>query len=151
MKNMIMVLLCAAAMSTMAYAQKISADKVPSVVSSAFKTKFPNAVKTKWEIENTDYEAEFKINGEEMSANFDNAGNLLETETEIKVSALPAAVQASLKNDFNGYKINEASKINSAKYGDCYEAEVEKGEETFDVLFTADGKVLNKTKLEKKD
>jgi hypothetical protein len=95
-----------------------------------------------------EYEAGFKLNGEEISANFNNTGKWLETETEIKVSALPAPVQSALSQDFAGFKINEASKIESLENGDCFEAEIEKGEETFDVLFSADGKVLSKTKME---
>ena len=150
MNRIIIVLLTAALMSNAACAQKISADKVPAAVLSAFKAKFSNATKTSWEMENTnEYEAGFKLNGEEVSANFDNTGKWLETETEIKVSALPAAVQAALTKDFAGFKIEEASKIDSAKNGNCYEAEIEKGEETFDVLFAPDGKMLSKTKLEK--
>jgi len=150
MNRIIIVLLTAALMSNAACAQKISADKVPAAVTSAFKAKFPNATKTSWEMENAnEYEAGFKLNGEEVSANFDNTGKWFETETEIKVSALPAAVQATLTKDFAGFKIEEASKIESAKDGNCYEAEIEKGEETFDVLFTPDGKMLSKTKLEK--
>ena len=149
MNRIIIVLLTAALMSNAACAQKISADKVPAAVLSAFKAKFSNATKTSWEMENTnEYEAGFKLNGEEVSANFDNTGKWLETETEIKVSALPAAVQAALTKDFAGFKIEEASKIESVKNGNCFEAEIERGEETFDVLFTRDGKVLSKTKVE---
>ena len=61
---------------------------------------------------------------------------------------MPAAVQAALTKDFAGFKIEEASKIESAKDGNCYEAEIEKGEESFEVLFAPDGKMLSKTKLE---
>lgn len=150
MKNVIILLLLAVSMSNTACAQKISADKVPGAVTSAFKAKFPTAAKTSWEMEKTnEYEAGFKLNGSEMSANFDNTGKWLETETEIKVSALPVAVSSALKKDFADYKINEASKIESVKNGKCFEAEIEKGEETFDVLFTPDGKMLSKTKMEK--
>lgn len=145
------MLLVAATMSNAANAQKISADKVPAAVTSAFKTKFPTATKATWEMEKSEYEANFKLNGEEMSANFDNTGKWMETETEIKVSALPTTIQSTLTKDFAGYKINEASKIESEKNGKCYEAEVEKGEETFDFLFSADGKVLSKTKIEEKE
>ena len=151
MKKIIFLLFTAALMSNAVSAQKLSADKVPTAVLSAFKAKFPNATKTSWELENAnEYEAGFKLNGEEVSANFDNTGKWLETETEIKVSALPAAVQAALTKDFAGFKINEASKIKSAKEGNCYEAEIEKGIETFDVLFTPDGKMLSKTKMDSK-
>ena len=106
MKIVTYLLLIAALLSNAVCAQKISADKIPAAVSSAFITKFPIATKTIWEIENeNEYEAEFKI--------------------------------------------NEASKIQSVKNGNCFEAEIQKGEEIFDVLFTADGKVLSKTKMEK--
>ena len=103
MKKFLIVLLCAAFMSISVYAQKISTDKVPAVVASAFKTKFPNATKVNWELENAnEYEAEFKLNGEEMSASYDKEGKWMETETEIKISALPAAVQSALKKKFCG-------------------------------------------------
>jgi len=152
MKKIIFMLLTAAIMNNAACAQKISADKVPAAVSSAFKTKFPTATKASWEMENkTEFEVNFKLNGEEVSANFDNTGKWLETETEVEVSALPTAIQSTLKKDFAGFKINEASKIESLKNGNCYEAEIEKGEETFDVLLSIDGKVLSKTKLEEKE
>jgi len=150
MKRVIYLLLSAALMSNAAYAQKISGGKVPVAVISAFKAKFPTVAKTNWELENTnEYEAGFKLNGEKVSANFDNTGKWLETETEIKASALPASVQTALSKDFAGFKINEASKIESVRNGNCFEAEIEKGEDTYDVLFTTDGKVLSKTKMEK--
>jgi len=150
MKKLIIVLLSAALMSDIAIAQKINADKVPSPITSAFKIKFPNVTKVNWEKENAnEYEAEFKLKGQEVSTNFDLTGKWLETETEIKISALPIAVQNALKKDFASFKIEEASKIESAKDGNCYEAEIEKGEETFDVIYTLDGKMLSKTKKEK--
>lgn len=152
MNKMIFVLLIAALMSNMAYAQKISVDKVPAAVTSAFKTKFPTVTKATWEMEGkTEYEVNFLLGGVKASANFDNTGKWLETETELKISALPTAIQSTLKKDFAGFKINEATKIESVKHGNCYEAEIEKGEETFDILFTIDGKILSKTKLEEEE
>ena len=152
MKKIIFMLLSAALLSNVVYSQKISANKVPAAVTSAFKTKFPTATKATWEIENkTEFEVNFKINGEEVSANFDNTGKWLETETEIKVAALPTTVQATLTKEFSGFKVEEASKIERVENGKCYEAEIEKGEENFNLLFTPDGKVLSKTKLEEKE
>lgn len=151
MKKIFFLLLIAAFGSISTNAQKISSDKVPAAVTSSFKTKFPEVVNAEWEMEKADYEASFKKNGVEMSANFDNEGKWLETETEIKVSALPAAVSATLKKDFADYKVDEACKVESVKDGNCYEVEVEKGKESFDVLISTDGKVLSKTKEEEKD
>ncbi len=150
MKKIFVLLVVVAMMSISAFAQKISADKVPEAVKSAFKAKFPTATKVNWGMENTtEFEAEFKLDGEELSANFDNTGKWLETETEIKVTDLPYEIKTALAKDFDGYQIKEASKIESAKEGTCYEAEIKKGGETFDVLYTAKGKMLSKTKEEK--
>lgn len=152
MNKIIIVLLTVALITNAACAQKKTAEKVPAAVSSTFKAKFPAASKISWEVETANaYEAAFKINGEDVSANFDSTGMWLETETEINVSALPASIHSILDKDFAGYKINEASKIEDVKNGIHFEAEIEKGEESFDVLFTPDGKMLGKTKIEKED
>ncbi len=147
MKKMFLLLLCAATMSNFAFAQdkKISNDQVPGAVSSAFKAKFPTVADAKWEMEGTNYEACFKQNGSEVSANFDKDGNWLETETEIKVSELPPAVQTTIHKEFADYKVKEASKVQSAKNGSCYEAEISKDKETLDVMINSDGKLLSKT------
>ena len=151
MKKINALIFSAALMSNAAYAQKISAEKVPSSVTSAFMSKFPNASKTSWKMENPDeYEAEFKMNGKEVSANFDKAGKWLETETEMEVSALPASVNDALKRDFADYKVKEASKIESDKNGNCFEAEIKKGKESYDILFSPEGKMLSKSILKEK-
>jgi len=132
-------------------AQKITADKVPASVASAFKTKFPAAEKIKWEIEDkTDYEANFDLKSEECSAKFDKDGKWLETETEIKVSQLPTAVQQSLTKNFKDYKIKEAEQVDLFDKGRVYEIEIEKGEETYEVQFSLSGEVIKKT-TEKKE
>lgn len=151
MKKIILLLLSVALCNNSAYSQKIAAEKVPASVITAFKTKYPTVTKSTWELENkTEFEVNFKLDGKKVSANFDNTGNWLETETEIKVSALPESILSILKSDFEGFKIEEASKIESFKNGICFETEIEKGKETFDVLFSADGKVISKTKEEEK-
>ncbi len=143
------LLLTAALLTHTACGQNQSNDKIPAAVTSAFHNKFPDAKKVHWDIENaTEYEAEFKLNGAAYSAAFDLSGKWLETETIIKISALPEAVQFALKNDFGSFKINEAAKIETAQNEIRYEAEIEKGEETFDVLFSADGKKLSRTETE---
>jgi hypothetical protein len=149
MKKVFFLLLSAAIMSYSAIAQKVEMHKVPTAVLTAFKAKFPLVTKVNWEMENqTAYEAEFKLNGEEMSATFDKTGKWLETEKEIKVTVLPQQVQATLKRDFANFKVTEASKIESVKHGDCYEAEIKKGKDEYDLLLTKDGQVISKTKIE---
>ena len=59
---------------------KISEDKVPGIVVSAFKTKYPESTGTKWTAEKKDgktvYEVEFKNNGKEEDVEFNEDGSL---------------------------------------------------------------------------
>jgi hypothetical protein len=145
MKKTCIGMLCAAFMSISAYAQKISADKIPSIVVKGFKTKFPNAADAHWEMEHEkDYEVNFKMNAAKHSAVFDAHGKWIESESQIKVSELPIAARESITNQFPGFKIEEAEKYEDTEHGSCYEAEIKKGKETFEVLIKASGEVLSK-------
>ncbi len=118
--------------------------EVPELVKNAFKAKYPSITKVKWGIEKAgEYEAEFKINKAEVSVLYDEKGNILETETEIKTSELPTAVLRSIEKDFAGYKIEEAEK-NESKGVITYEVEVEKGKLEYELTYDANGKLLKK-------
>ncbi len=146
----LMIVVIAVTLLTTAQAQKISADKVPSAVSAAFKTKFPKAEKVTWEMENPkEYEANFKVNSAEQSAVFDAVGNWMVTETEIKVAELPKAVSQTLSKKFSGYKIKEAEKVEKKGTGNCFEAEIEKEGKTLEVVLSPTGEVLDKKEKQK--
>jgi len=66
----------------------------------------------------------------------------METETDIKISELPAAVSDYVKTNYKGATIKEAAIINNPSAKKLYEAEV-KGE---DLLFDENGKFLKKEK-----
>jgi uncharacterized membrane protein YkoI len=147
----IMVLVALVLTISLAHAQKLKETDLPAAVKDSFAKRFPQAKNVSWSKENdAEYEAEFKINGTEQSVNFDQAGKWLMTETEIKKSELPAAVQASIAKEFPGYKIEETEKTESAANGSFYEIEVEKGKVTYEVQISADGKVIKKEE-EKED
>jgi len=148
MKKITFLLLSAVFVSHLAFAQSLTADKVPSAVTSAFKGKFPSATSPTWQMKSGKvYEAKFKVNDQAVSASFDEAGKWQKTETALKTTALPSAVQSTLTKDFVGYKVNEASKVDEAQKGSCYEAAIAKGTEMYDVQLSPEGKLLNKTKL----
>ena len=129
----ILILAVFAFVTIKANAQKMTADKVPSAVKESLTKIYPNAKGTKWDRENADYEASFKMDGKDMSVVFDAKGMEKEVETDIKFSELPIPVQTALK----GKKVKEAAIIK--KGGKTfYEAEV--GGK--DLLFEADGKTV---------
>ncbi|MCB0572818.1 MAG: PepSY-like domain-containing protein [Phaeodactylibacter sp.] len=122
------------------YAQKQSA---PAAVWSAFRAKFPNVQKVKWdEAHKGEWEAEFKMAGTERSAVFSRDGIWIETETEIQVAGLPAAVQRAVTAQFTGYKIEEAAMVETPGLAMGYEVGLEKGGATIEALFSSAGTLI---------
>ncbi len=127
------------------FAQKLKESEVPTAVKSTFSKIFPKASGVKWSKESeTEFEAEFKNGKSEVSANFNNAGERVVTETEIKKAELPSSVSATIKKEFAGYELEEAEKVEMPGKEMFYEVELEKGEVTYSVQIAADGKVLKK-------
>jgi hypothetical protein len=149
MKKIIVLLSACLLISLMGYTQKITPDKVPVPVRQAFAKKFPAATDVKYEMEKKDYEINFKQKGVEMSANFDATGKWLETETEIKESDLPKEVSNTVGKNFAGFKISEIAKVESADKGLCYEMDLKKDKERYEVQFSPKGDILKKTPLKK--
>lgn len=110
----------------------------PEAVLQAFQKTFPNADDVDWEMENGHYEAEFEQGEVEQSATFSASGQLLETETEIAVSELPAAARDYVAAHYRGKKIREAARIVTPTGTVTYEAAVKRR----DLMFDAAGKFL---------
>lgn len=121
--------------------QKIKEAQVPAVVRSAFTVKYPATAAT-WEKEDGNYEVNFSQQGKTMSAVIDKKGTILETETDIVVSELPASVSAYIKQHYKDAKIKAASKIIKSNDETIYEALVNNK----DVLFDKNGKFLKEEK-----
>lgn len=114
----------------------------PASIKTAFEKAFPKASKVKWKKEDGDIEAAFTQDGREMSVVYDSKGALKETETDIKVSELPAAVAEYVKRHYKGAKIHEAAKVLKPNGEINYEAEVK----DLDLVFDANGKFIKAEK-----
>jgi hypothetical protein len=120
------------------------AQNPPKSVADNFNMKFQNATKVKWDQEEeNEWEAEFKMNGDAMSASFDNAGKWLETEKELKKNELPANVLKAVKASYVDWKIEAVESIETPDFKG-YELGIEKGKEEHEILVTADGKITVK-------
>ncbi len=127
------------------------AQTPPKLVADAFNSRFQGANKVKWDQEEeNEWEAEFKMNGEEMSASFDLVGKWLETESEIKKSDLPVTVLSTLNIEFEGWKIEGIEKLESPEFTG-YELSVEEGEQEFEVQISANGKIIAKKEVDEED
>ena len=121
-------------------------DDAPTAVKESFRKLYPTVTKVKWGKEDANYEAEFDVNKVETSCLFDASGKLLETESEIEVSALPSSVAEYVAKNFAGQKIKEASKIVDSNKVTTFEAETKEG----DLIFDEKGTFLKKV-VEEKD
>lgn len=146
----ITVLLATAVPTLTSCAQDLKPEAVPQVVRDAFAKRFPTVLKAGWEMEDdATYEAGFKQNGVKTSACFDATGNWVETETEMKESALPEAVRKTLAAKYSGQKMEECELVETPG-GLFYEVEMEQGETTTEVRLTPDGHVV-RSQVEEED
>ena len=117
--------------------------KAPSEVQKTLKEKFPDAKSVKWEKESDGgWEAEFSMNGNETSVEFDSKGIWKQTETEIEASDLPEAIRDAIKTKYTDYAVEEAEMVETADGEVVYEVDFKKGKEEMEILFAADGSVL---------
>ena len=120
------------------YAQDLSSKEVPQIVKDKFRSNYLNATNVKWTKERSGYESSFKKGPVDMSVNFDEKGNIIETETGIKLSEVPVEVRESVAKDFSKYKITETAKIESRGVI-TYEVAVKRGKDKMDLMYDEHG------------
>ena len=135
MKNIFIVLL-AGIMGISASCQL----KVTEAAKKAFATMFPNATNLKWDKESADeYEANFKLNGVAVSANFKHDGTWVETETTIKTTELPDAVTNAINSKYPGASYTHAERIEKPGGKILYEAIIKVNGKKKEMELNADG------------
>jgi hypothetical protein len=137
-----LLLLLVTLFSIKSFGQHIPASRVPPSVSAVFSSHFQSVGSVKWEKEKGNYEANFTQNGKKMAALISTQGQLLETETSIAISDLPAPVPGYVAKNCKGHKIKEAASIIMANGDQNYEAQVD----GMDLIFDARGNFLKKMK-----
>jgi len=126
-------------------------DKAPPKVKNAFAKKFPTVIKVKWKKESaTEWEAEFKMNKVEYSANFLEDGTWKETEYEIEEKDIPQSLKSVLLAAFPDYEIEEAE-ISETQSGLVYEFSIEKGEAEMEVAIDPTGKIVKQDAKKRED
>lgn len=137
MKKFLLVL--TVLVSVTAMSQKTTA---PVAVKSAFTKAYPAATKVKYEKEDGQYEVTFVDKGNEMSVIYNANGVLQESEHEMKISSLPPAAAAYMKEHYKGIPVKGAAKITKTDGSINFEAAI-KGK---DVIFDSNGKFIREMK-----
>ncbi|MEO5642889.1 MAG: hypothetical protein ABIQ40_08905 [Bacteroidia bacterium] len=140
MKTLMMFVLALTFGAGCANAQKLKETEVPAAVKAAMAKQYPAIKDVEWEKEGANYEAGFDLNKVETSVVITPAGVILETESEIAVSALPKAATDYLVKNLPGKKIKEAAKLTDANGTVTFEAEVNDA----DYIFDSNGNFIKK-------
>jgi hypothetical protein len=147
MKSLLILIAALSMVSVIAFSQK----NPPENVKREFSKKYALAQSVKWDSEEkNEWEAEFKMNGKNMSASFDNSAKWIESETEIIEKELPASVVSTLNKDFQGYKKGHIEIFENAEMKG-FELELKKGEISIEVIIDNTGKILKKTDIKEED
>jgi len=122
------------------YSQKVNGKEIPGAVKTAFNTKFSGASNVKWEKESKDeLEANFKMNNNDVSANFKLDGTWVETETTIPANQLPAAVTSAVNKKFPGAIYERTEKIEKPGSKTLYEVNVKVNGKKKEMELSEDG------------
>jgi hypothetical protein len=136
--------------------------EVPAKTKTTFETKYPGATDVTWNyysepytgidwewagwpaVDANDYVVTYDWNGADYYTWYDQDGNWIGSTSVVSdYSNLPAAVNNTLKRDFNGYTVTSVNKEND-KDREAYELKMERGDDKMKALITSDGMVLKK-------
>jgi len=139
----ILAFLLVALFSLESYAQEISRDKVPPVITVAFKQKFPKASDISWEMKGEQFNVDFEIDRRDHEAWYDGSGKLLKHTRDIRQNELPKAVLDAIRKQFVNYRVSDTEKTTDHQGADTYKVELKKLSSDLDVIFSPEGKVLD--------
>lgn len=140
MKQFLVIAFSIFAIATTSCSQKIN---VPPAVTKAFNGKYPHATNVKWGKESAkEFEAEFKLNGANVSANFGLDGSWKETETTINEGELPPAVTNALNTKYPWAIISLAEKIEKPLNKIFYEVNIKVNGKKKELELDADGRFV---------
>jgi hypothetical protein len=140
MKSFVMLSCFIVSFATISCAQKVTEKDLPAAVKAAFTTKFPGTVNVKWGKENSkEYEAEFKLNKNDVSANFLATGEWAETETVLSVTDIPETISSVVKSKYPGASITKGEKLEKPGNKILYEVFIKTNGKTKEVELNADG------------
>lgn len=122
--------------------------KIPAEVTDAFAARYPHAEKVSWRDKVSYFEAQFMLNGFEMSAGFNSKGDWQRTERKIKFSDLPDDVEDGfLKSKYADWEKGSVVEVDEESEPVMYRILVKKnGIQKKYLFFTASGK-LNREAL----
>ena len=145
MKKQLIIFSAALGMATVTHAQELSVNQVPSIILNEFNKEFPNARDVEWEMDRSLYQVEFETGwGRDQELWYDSAAVLIRQEEELKASEIPELIRESIKNGYEGYSIEEVTRITEGKI-QVYHLELEGFlKQDLELVVDAAGNVISK-------
>ena len=128
-----------------AAAQQNQQLQIPSLVLNSFQQTFPKSQDVEWDLQGEMYKVEFETGwfGPDHHAWFDKTGKLVKQKEEISKDSIPQNIQAKVKSDFSGYKVDEVSKITEDGKV-IFKLELETLTSEWKVVYDSEGNLLSK-------
>lgn len=125
---------------------------VPEAVRATFEQRFPKAMLSKWELEDsTVYEAEFLLKGLDRSAEFNANGDWLRTEVEVSKSELPTTITTLLTERYPGAVIGKCKRFETPSIALAFMIKLKNGERVSELELLPDGTDANAPGQERDD
>ena len=132
-------------------AQKLTNDKVPGAVGSAFRTRFPQAQQDSWWKVDSNYVSQFYNQKKTQSATFTGTGIWLKTETLITPNQLPGAVNRAFNSQFEGFSVQDIYMVEKPNMVATYVITAFKGTDNYELEFGAKGELIRKDMFENEE
>lgn len=102
-------------------AQKLKTDDVPGDVTQSFTSEYPSAKLSFWALEDNQYVANFKDDGSNGKAYFQNDGTWIQTTYDVPTSEIPLSMTKYVTENYPNYEISvcrlrEMPKVNTHYY-----------------------------------
>jgi hypothetical protein len=147
MKTTLCMLLFAAVSTTASIAQK-NTQPIPQQVAMHFSKKFNNIEQVEWRAaDNNKYEAQFNENGKAKKVVYSNAGQWLAIESPASQQEFPQAVNKSLSQNFAGYQVAQATRMELFGKGVAFRIRIRKGNGSMDVEIDTNGNVRRRIEV----
>ena len=127
--------------SSFAFAQNLKLPEVPQAVRDAFTSENSKATDIEWKADMNNYKVEFDMGRMEHEIWYTAAGEIIKRENDIPESDLPKAIRDVIATKYSGYRLDDIE-MNWQDNVTTYKVELEKGKEEWELVFDANGKII---------
>jgi hypothetical protein len=118
---------------------------IPIQVEDAFKQKYPGATEVVFKDNLVNVHVDFELNGEKLTAYYNNKGMWKETEKEWSFEQLPQEVKVGFeKSKYAEWKVTETKVLYRPDGKERYRVKAEKGElQKRNLMFSVEGRLIH--------